>query len=288
MNAWRRRVAPRAGAWIETGSRGPAAPRRMRSPPARGRGLKLLPTRGLRGCPVVAPARGRGLKRCASRIPARRPRSPPARGRGLKHSGDHRPGAPVRVAPRAGAWIETFRTSASKRLAAVAPRAGAWIETSSWSSTRLGATVAPAWGGGLKPCRQAPEGPSSRRPRAGRELKRSPILWEDNRQEVAARARVRIEPGRPHMTRRASRAGPSDPPLTATRPAAACRRADWNLAVADSPRRSRDSSAELPEGGDAPALGRDGTGSVVSHETLYRGRDCETMNQCTASQRCSS
>jgi len=56
-----------------------------RSPPARGRGLKLLDTGGIA-------------------IPGT---SPPARGRGLKLYMIRRIQRGLSVAPRAGAWIET-------------------------------------------------------------------------------------------------------------------------------------------------------------------------------------
>ena len=77
-------VAPRAGAWIETASTSPTSLRLSGSPPARGRGLKLLAQ--LRQLSLV--------------------QSPPARGRGLKLNLISAM-ALVTVAPRAGAWIET-------------------------------------------------------------------------------------------------------------------------------------------------------------------------------------
>ena len=88
------RVAPRAGAWIETFIH-ERTQKCGQSPPVRGRGLKLV------WLPVTD---GRRL-------------SPPVRGRGLKHAdarGQQRHG----VAPRAGAWIETRRcerTTAPRR-----------------------------------------------------------------------------------------------------------------------------------------------------------------------------
>ena len=76
-------VAPRAGARIETGQ-SPAGDRIVRSPPVRGRGLKL--------------------PRCGQRV--RLHMSPPVRGRGLKLQ-PQPPRARDQVAPRAGARIET-------------------------------------------------------------------------------------------------------------------------------------------------------------------------------------
>ncbi len=123
-----RRVAPRTGAWIETTPASHEA-RGLKSPPARGRGLKhyLFCAAAIEG--KSPPARGRGLKHylfCAAAIegkspPARgrglkldgrgrrigEPASPPARGRGLKLRFDHDMLAIIRVAPRTGAWIET-------------------------------------------------------------------------------------------------------------------------------------------------------------------------------------
>src|SRR5947207_670079 len=123
------RVAPRAGAWIETW-RGAARfiPNRP-SPPARGRGLKhtsarlegtarqAAPRAGawietvsiagdalLRG---VAPRAGAWIETCRCGARAARSRSPPARGRGLKLQTVKRTLEGFGVAPRAGAWIET-------------------------------------------------------------------------------------------------------------------------------------------------------------------------------------
>ncbi len=79
------RVAPRAGAWIETPVTN-SVPSWNRSPPARGRGLKHESTERGGERIHVAPRAGAwietsyGLNRCLY----------------------------VRVAPRAGAWIETI------------------------------------------------------------------------------------------------------------------------------------------------------------------------------------
>jgi len=78
-----RGVAPRTGAWIET-----KAPVRKGalalSPPARGRGLKLIIAAGIAAAAGSPPARGRGLKPLTLSTLTTSRRSPPARGRGLK------------------------------------------------------------------------------------------------------------------------------------------------------------------------------------------------------------
>ena len=118
------RVAPRAGAWIETRHR--HALHTIRQSP---------------------PARGRGLKPCKQRSVVCQALSPPARGRGLKHrwATRSRPGLPV--APRAGAWIETFRSQHPQQRHCVAPRAGAWIETAPQSPPPSAACCRPPRGG---------------------------------------------------------------------------------------------------------------------------------------------
>ena len=170
------RVAPRAGAWIETctgGSRrvhtarrppcggvdrnsggARTAWQRSRSPPVRGRGSKLGVVASLARRPRVAPRAGAWIETHVIHTSAtHRSQSPPVRGRGLKHidrTATHVAARPV--APRAGAWIETRsaphagtiasgrppcggvdRNAAASRYTAgtvtVAPRAGAWIET---------------------------------------------------------------------------------------------------------------------------------------------------------------
>ena len=79
----------------------------MKSPPARGRGLKPYRPARFPGHPAVAPRAGAWIETKT------RPLSP------VGHS----------VAPRAGAWIETIVTGGATGLLGVAPRAGAWIET---------------------------------------------------------------------------------------------------------------------------------------------------------------
>src|SRR4051794_17381863 len=100
------------------------------SPPARGRGLKLLHRRLAASRRLVAPragawietrnaitaepsvtsppARGRGLKLDDWSCRLSAAGSPPARGRGLKPRRPEHPCQSGGVAPRAGAWIETL------------------------------------------------------------------------------------------------------------------------------------------------------------------------------------
>ena len=103
----------------------------MKSPPARGRGLKLhiaaelskvcvapragawIETKDRQPAPAVVqspPARGRGLKQPCLCLDLVRLPSPPARGRGLKLAKSDIGDPFMEVAPRAGAWIETFKT----------------------------------------------------------------------------------------------------------------------------------------------------------------------------------
>ena len=79
----------------------------MKSPPARGRGLKHPLGRASLGAEEVAPRAGAWIE---TSVRTRRP------------SG-------ASVAPRAGAWIETIVPRVVTAPLGVAPRAGAWIET---------------------------------------------------------------------------------------------------------------------------------------------------------------
>ena len=100
-------VAPFTGAWIEIG-RWYEIPKRARSLPSRGRGLKY----SFKPLYFIL---------C---------RSLPSRGRGLKftYSRDRTPlGA---VAPFTGAWIEIQSRKISLLAKIVAPFTGAWIEIS--------------------------------------------------------------------------------------------------------------------------------------------------------------
>ena len=82
------------------------------SPPARGRGLKLVdPRAALRDHPV-APRAGAWIETSKTRWRTwARSSSPPARGRGLKRLHGYEDNRHRRVAPRAGAWIETCISS---------------------------------------------------------------------------------------------------------------------------------------------------------------------------------
>ena len=125
-----RAVAPRVGAWIETGLT------------ERYRSVKE----------VSRPAWARGLKHGAQDWPAPPAGSRPAWARGLKRG--RRRGLRNRplVAPRVGAWIETrWAMVLIAGLSQVAPRVGAWIETPAWPAPpRRAFWSRPAWARGLK------------------------------------------------------------------------------------------------------------------------------------------
>ena len=102
------RVAPHAGAWIETFQRLGLVIMAM-SHPMRVRGLKLNPIFGFSADSTSHPMRVRGLKLVIKK-----------RGTSVQT-----------VAPHAGAWIETLCMHKDTKQKRVAPHAGAWIETSS-------------------------------------------------------------------------------------------------------------------------------------------------------------
>ena len=108
MNPAGGRVAPLAGAWIETKAFNQPAKRWHASLPSRERGLKPLLARRLAAVLLVAPLAGAWIETSlTSRL--------------INSTG---------VAPLAGAWIETRRASLeSASTVRVAPLAGAWIET---------------------------------------------------------------------------------------------------------------------------------------------------------------
>ncbi len=101
------RVAPHAGAWIETLPRCPGASV-DRSPPTRGRGLKLTEIGKLATIDQVAPHAGAWIETWPTPMTRGKPSwSPPTRGRGLKLKQSHISHHCYVVAPHAGAWIET-------------------------------------------------------------------------------------------------------------------------------------------------------------------------------------
>ena len=102
----------------------------LRSPPARGRGLKLFFINTHLGVYRVAPRAGAWIETFVISLSVDIVMSPPARGRGLKLLFAQHSLKWKGVAPRAGAWIETPMYPAVVMSSNVAPRAGAWIETS--------------------------------------------------------------------------------------------------------------------------------------------------------------
>ncbi len=155
LNACRTKVAPHAGAWIETLSDRDRVRTRV-SPPTRGRGSKRHTGHRVRPDRASPPTRGRGSKPASGGLPIRhrhcrpprggvdrntplstampsRSRSPPTRGRGSKR---------LRLGPdRQAGMSPPTRGRGSKHddgaddpHPAVAPHAGAWIET--WLFTR--------------------------------------------------------------------------------------------------------------------------------------------------------
>ena len=105
------RVAPHAGAWIETVRRAAHDLAASESPLTQGRGLKPLCDELTIDRLPVAPHAGAWIE-TAMPMP----------------SGSHRA-----VAPHAGAWIETIRTTARHCCMLRRPSRGAWIETTTRS-----------------------------------------------------------------------------------------------------------------------------------------------------------
>ena len=153
-------VAPRAGAWIETQS-WPRSRRRPESLPARERGSK-------QGSSVLKSQHsGRSPRGSVDRNHAQREPGAGRWRRSPRGSVDRNSRIPARfaacgVAPRAGAWIETGMPKFSCTQSAVAPRAGAWIETAPrGGSTPCWWIVAPRAGAWIETswprwCRAAP------------------------------------------------------------------------------------------------------------------------------------
>jgi len=105
-------VAPRAGAWVETGASWGQGVAPCQSHPVRVRGLKHIIPSGAH--PYLYP-------------------SHPVRVRGLKREWTCQICGTHHVAPRAGAWVETNTPNILVSVADVAPRAGAWVETPHWA-----------------------------------------------------------------------------------------------------------------------------------------------------------
>ena len=173
-----RRVAPRAGAWIETLRSLQNWPQPWPSRPVRARGLKrtavsaLMPLQvapragawietdydpGAVGNGKVAPRAGAWIETTKSEAASTTTWSRPVRARGLKPRQTHPPLAIYPVAPRAGAWIETEKQVAVLvGLFSVAPRAGAWIETATLSPAQNDAQVAPRAGAWIETSHSSP------------------------------------------------------------------------------------------------------------------------------------
>ena len=124
----RRKVAPRAGAWLETN-------------------VSLA----LCGSGNVAPRAGAWLETVCTDSTNNQPLSRPVRARGLKpedYEGTMLDGV---VAPRAGAWLETPNSENIGKSCYVAPRAGAWLETGRAATSTITMTASrPVRARGLK------------------------------------------------------------------------------------------------------------------------------------------
>ncbi len=127
------RVAPRAGAWIETAVKNIIMPAFIVAPRA---GAWIETHQSISDVlnALSRPVRARGLKHLNEMPLELLRRSRPVRARGLKH-GKKQSVLLSMVAPRAGAWIETLIGLPAelyvRSRVSVAPRAGAWIETAS-------------------------------------------------------------------------------------------------------------------------------------------------------------
>ncbi len=143
--AGRDRVAPLAGAWIETLTRPPGSTGLALVAPLAGAWIETMVWRSRCARSAVAPlagawietpgggrsrndrasrpSRARGLKQGARGRPDRRAGSRPSRARGLKPEGDEALRADLHVAPLAGAWIETCgRCGRCRPVSSRAPR----------------------------------------------------------------------------------------------------------------------------------------------------------------------
>jgi len=122
------RVAPHAGAWIETPSRSmrscPTA-----SPLTQGRGSKLPPSLAMRHCAMSPLTQGRGSKLANEEAATLPLASPLTQGRGSKLTKAQRERA-IRSRPSRRGVDRNPREVVSWRAQhLVAPHAGAWIET---------------------------------------------------------------------------------------------------------------------------------------------------------------
>gem|GEM_PF-1080846 len=121
-------VAPRAGAWIETG------PHRLSNPatwvaPRAGAWIETPRRCGWRGSPAVAPRAGAWIETRTRRSRSTKAASLPARERGSKHRVPHVQRIMPRRSPR-GSVDRNIKDPDTGKRVSVAPRAGAWIETS--------------------------------------------------------------------------------------------------------------------------------------------------------------
>ena len=122
------RVAPHAGAWIETiYSKNLTASSASRLTQARGLKQPLKPCCLNSLC--VAPHAGAWIETAPQVLILSCPLSRLTQARGLKLCKGDNILLPSSVAPHAGAWIETLSFLTSARNSGVAPHAGAWIET---------------------------------------------------------------------------------------------------------------------------------------------------------------
>ena len=146
------RVAPRAGAWIETRAGSSAATWSSVAPRA-GAWIETTESGRTPSWRSVAPRAGAWIETAACMIVCLpRGSSRPVRARGLKQDAFLRLLQLQRVAPRAGAWIETFCAPCQRKSPrAVAPRAGAWIETTRCGTSRTASASRPVRARGLKP-----------------------------------------------------------------------------------------------------------------------------------------
>src|SRR5690606_15064475 len=121
------RVAPFAGAWVETG-RGQTRHPRSVSLPSRERGSKQRSRPQYRQHQVSLPSRERGSKHRAGRHAQRAAGVAPFAGAWVETCSISRRIWSNGVAPFAGAWVETPMLMPSISVLRVAPFAGAWVE----------------------------------------------------------------------------------------------------------------------------------------------------------------